>query len=125
MAEATQFFNKGIHSDSEPVFQPKDTIRYLENFRITNKGENDYANENIERLYWTDNFKPFRALNLVSPLLAHHTSYNLVIGKTYVVVKGQATYGGTIYSPTSINSNEFKVTIGNGTNAIPALGLQL
>lgn len=57
-------------------------------------------NESILRVYWTDFYNPFRALNLRNPKLTAYIAVgSLVVGQQYMVLTNSVTNGTNTYGP--------------------------
>lgn len=79
-------------------------------------------NDNISRVYWTDNFNEPRVFDIANPIFTTYFvgAADLTVGKTYMVLNGAISYGGINYGPTngsgSIVGNIFTATALGGTS---------
>lgn len=67
-------------------------------------------NDNIERVYWTDNFNEPRVFDIANPMFTTYIySGGLVSGKQYMVLKGVLGYNGYYYGPSDDSSTAVEV----------------
>ncbi len=83
-------------------------------------------NDNIERVYWTDNNNEPRTFDIANPIFTTYMATgDLVVGQTYMVMGGVISNGGNWYGPSGgtntpdppnyVNGNVFVATNANFT----------
>ena len=88
------------------------------NFTKTHKieGFSFRENDNIERVYWTDNYNEPRVLDIANPIFTTYLGTSgLVVGSSYMVLTGGIVYDGVNYGPGFTAGNIFTATISGGT----------
>lgn len=71
-------------------------------------------NDNIERVYWTDNFNEPRVFDIANPIFTTYIPAFpslLPVGSTYMVLNGAVLHGGVIYGPGLTAGNIFTTTV--------------
>ena len=76
-------------------------------------------NDNIMRVYWTDNFNEPRVINIADPVYStYFSSGSLVVGTQYMVLEGAITHNAVNYGPGLTAGNIFTAANTNYNKAL-------